>query len=405
MRARAFAVGRLGRARPAQALTRAVARTRVCAGAGLPGQAAGAGAGAGASRPLSSGPARATADSEAAGGAPEQELPSHIRGRVDAAVPDDVVDLSTVGRPMGALFDAMPASRAEWMAHALSPEQLAAYDRDGYITNVPVLSEAQCDALLEDYVSFCDPEAPHRAHGLFHEFHWNQSGDPSNVLLHALGQWRITPRFHDLVWLPAVTMAAHQLMSMAMSNGGPGRGKERPVGVRFWHDQLFAKPGPHGGGVAYHQDYSYWQRTAPMNHLTVHIALDDQTLENGALHYVPGSHTWTREGAPLPITSDDFSDMDSVKDVLSPEELAAFKPTPSLLRKGEASFHHALAMHGSYGNRSAGPRRAAVLNYMADGTSSVTNEELLLGVPVVPAGSTMAGRFFPLVFDPACLQA
>ena len=37
-----------------------------------------------------------------------------------------------------------------------------------------------------------------------------------------------------------------------------------------------------------------------MAHLTVHIALDDQTLENGALHWVPGSHLWTRDGGPLP---------------------------------------------------------------------------------------------------------
>ena len=37
-----------------------------------------------------------------------------------------------------------------------------------------------------------------------------------------------------------------------------------------------------------------------MAHLTVHIALDDQTLDNGALHWVPGSHKWTRDGGPLP---------------------------------------------------------------------------------------------------------
>jgi ectoine hydroxylase-related dioxygenase (phytanoyl-CoA dioxygenase family) len=36
-----------------------------------------------------------------------------------------------------------------------------------------------------------------------------------------------------------------------------------------------------------------------MAHLTVHIALDDQTEENGCLQYVPGSHKWPL----LPITS------------------------------------------------------------------------------------------------------
>lgn len=160
------------------------------------------------------------------------------------------------------------------------------------------------------------------ATGLFHEFHANQSGDPENVLLHALGQWRMDPMFHDLVFLPAITVPTSQLLGAS---------------VRFWHDQLFAKPPGCGGGVAWHQDYSYWTRTVPLNHMTVHVALDDQTIENGAicspacclrvraspvlhvcvgaLHYIPGSHRWTRDGKPLPITSDDFADMESILEV------------------------------------------------------------------------------------------
>ena len=39
--------------------------------------------------------------------------------------------------------------------------------------------------------------------------------------------------------------------------------------VRMWHDQLFAKPAGYGGCVAWHQDFSYWTRTYPMQHLTV----------------------------------------------------------------------------------------------------------------------------------------
>ena len=42
--------------------------------------------------------------------------------------------------------------------------------------------------------------AGHEARGLLYEFHSNQSGDPSNVLLHALGQWRMTPRHPITRW-------------------------------------------------------------------------------------------------------------------------------------------------------------------------------------------------------------
>ena len=46
------------------------------------------------------------------------------------------------------------------------------------------------------------------------------------------------------------------------------------------------------------------------------------------------------------------------------------------------------------------PRRAAVVNVFRDGVCSASNEPLLEGVPPIPSGETMGGRFFPLLFDP-----
>jgi hypothetical protein len=78
----------------------------------------------------------------------------------------------------------------------------------------------------------------------------------------------------------------------------------------------------------------------------VHIALDDQTVENGALvtlsllcrravaelshdvgrgcdwllqSWIPGSHAWHRGGQPLPITDRHFVSMDSIKQALTDE--------------------------------------------------------------------------------------
>ena len=103
-----------------------------------------------------------------------------------------------------------------------------------------------------------------------------------------------------------------------------------------------------------HQDYSYWTRTKPMQHITVHVALDDQTVETGGLHYIPGSHRWHRNGMPLPITDASFGKMTSIEEVLTDEERENFKPVPSNLKRGEASFHHPLMVHGSYANRCEG---------------------------------------------------
>jgi ectoine hydroxylase-related dioxygenase (phytanoyl-CoA dioxygenase family) len=70
------------------------------------------------------------------------------------------------------------------------------------------------------------------------------------------------------------------------------------------------------------------------------------------------------------------------------------------LEIGEASFHHPLMVHGSYDNRSDRPRRGMVLNVFRDGVCSNADEPLLEGVPSIPKGEEMQGRFFPLLFDP-----
>ena len=63
-------------------------------------------------------------------------------------------------------------------------------------------------------------------------------------------------------------------------------------------------------------------------------------------------------------------------------------------------FHHPLTIHGSYTNRSDRPRRGLVINVIRDGVVSDSDEPLLKGVPPVPKGRKMDGRFFPLLLDP-----
>jgi ectoine hydroxylase-related dioxygenase (phytanoyl-CoA dioxygenase family) len=89
--------------------------------------------------------------------------------------------------------------------------------------------------------------------------------------------------------------------------------------------------------------------------------------------------------------------MDEIQTVLSEEQRAAFQPVPIELKKGECSFHHPLMVHGSFENRTDGPRRATVINVFRDGVESAADAELLTGVPPIPAGRKMEGRFFPLL--------
>ena len=287
-------------------------------------------------------------------------------------------DLSTRHSAITGLFNA-PTISEHWNQYRLTDDQIEFFHENGYLAGIRLLTEEQLEVLRHELAQLIDPDHP--GHDLFYEFHSNESADPSTVLFHALGAWRISPAFHDLLWNPAFLMPASQLLGGA---------------VRFWHDQLFCKPPHLGGVVAWHQDYSYWTRTRPMAHLSCWIGLDDSTRENGCVYYVPGSHKWNL----LPITGL-ADDMNAIQSVLSEEQKTQFEPVAIELKAGECSFHHPLMIHGSFANRSDRPRGGAVINVFRDGVKSASNDPPLESVPPIRAGEKMQGQFFPLLFDPS----
>ena len=189
-------------------------------------------------------------------------------------------DLSEHHGMLGQVFDpGEDLTGNPWLG--FSDEELAFFEEHGYVKGGRVLTETQLDCLRGELENFFDPE--HSGRDLWYEYQRNEATAANQVLFHALGAWRIAPGFHDLLWHFPWLGRASQLLGS---------------GVRFWHDQLFVKPAHDGGVVAWHQDYSYWTRTQPMGHLTCWIGLDDSTLDNGCVHYVPGSHRWNL----LPVT-------------------------------------------------------------------------------------------------------
>jgi ectoine hydroxylase-related dioxygenase (phytanoyl-CoA dioxygenase family) len=288
-------------------------------------------------------------------------------------------DLSTAHSLVSDLFK-WPTKKSEWESYRLSKEQIDFFNDNGYLAGIKMLDDDQVGRLKKELTVLAD--ITHPGHKLFYEFHSNESTDPGTILFHALGAWRITPGFHDVLWNPRFLVAANQLL-----------GNEP---VRFWHDQLFWKPPKKGGVVAWHQDYSYWTRTKPVAHLTCWCGLDDSTKENGCLQYIAGSHRWGL--LPKPVIA---GELQGIKDVLNEDQKKQFDhPQYAEVKAGEAIFHHSLTLHGSGENKSDKPRRAFVINCFADGVRSDSDEPLLNGVPVVKKGEKMGGQFFPLLYEP-----
>ena len=289
-------------------------------------------------------------------------------------------DLGLNSELLTSLFNA-PQAPEEWLQFALNEEQVIQFKELGYLHGIKVLNSEQIKALSEELHEMVDPD--HEGNEFFYEYHSNESEDPETAIFHALGAWRVRPTFHDVLWNPAFTMAAYQLL-----------GKN----FRLFHDQLFSKPARHGGVVAWHQDFSYWTWTEPMSHLTCWIGLDDVDKENGCMYYIPNSHRWgLLEKESL------TGDMDAIREKLTESQVADFdKKIPVEMKAGEASFHHPLLMHGSYENNSERGRRATIINVFADGVVSNrkddgSNAPGADNYPRIDKGEKMGGAYYPLL--------
>jgi ectoine hydroxylase-related dioxygenase (phytanoyl-CoA dioxygenase family) len=284
--------------------------------------------------------------------------------------------LERIHGPVTGLFPSPPAA-AEASRFALSADAVAFFHEHGYVKGGRVLDDAQIEALRSGLEAIRRGDNPRTAE--LYEIDDDYRRAPEANVFHFLGAWLIDDAFHDLLWHPAVSVKAAQLLGVPRA--------------RFWHDQVFYKPARHPGVVTWHQDYSYWTRATPPGHVTCWIGLDDSTLENGCLMYVPGSHRW----GLLPRISL-TKDMDAVRPFLEPAQAEAFRPEPMILRAGECTFHHSHTVHGSYGNRTDGPRRGVVLNFMRPDTRSADGAKpLLAGVLPVPEGAVIQGDYFPLL--------
>ena len=61
-----------------------------------------------------------------------------------------------------------------------------------------------------------------------------------------------------------------------------------------WGSHFFCKMPGDGKRVSWHQDASYWPLT-PSKAVTVWLAIDDATVENACMRFVPGSHWFGSE--------------------------------------------------------------------------------------------------------------
>jgi phytanoyl-CoA hydroxylase len=131
-------------------------------------------------------------------------------------------------------------------------------------------------------------------------------------------------------------------------------------GIRIWHDQALIKR-PWANPTSWHLDTPFWS-FSDRRALSIWVALDDATLENGCLFFIPGTYKKTSFENPgigknMSAIFDFYPQFKENKSVAAP------------MKAGSCSFHNGLTIHGAHANMTSGFRRAMTCAYMPDGNA------------------------------------
>lgn len=224
------------------------------------------------------------------------------------------------------------------MAHfELTPEQIAAYNRDGYVIVQNFLTTAEVDKL---YKIATGDEAVKK-----HAFDLNdQTGKKTKLTL-----WYMPG--NDAYGLLTKSRRMVESVDKLM---------EGDAAVCHFHSKLMQKEPKVGGAWEWHQDYGYWYKNEflyPGQMMSVMIAITEANKQNGCLQVIKGSHHMGRiehgfAGEQVGA-SQHYVDL-----ALKTMELVYVEIQP-----GDALFFHSNLLHRSEANLSDKPRWSLISCY------------------------------------------
>ncbi|TWU26216.1 Phytanoyl-CoA dioxygenase (PhyH) [Novipirellula galeiformis] len=222
------------------------------------------------------------------------------------------------------------------MSLALSDDQLAMYQRDGFLLQSQLFDieeiellrrSAKADKQLDDH-SFGRGDGEG---GTVRLALWNHPGQ---------GIYGAFARCERLV------SAAEQIL------------RDEPY---HYHSKMIMKDARVGGAWAWHQDYGYWYGNGVLtpNLVSCFIAVDPSTHENGCLQVIRGSHLCGRIHHKL-TGEQAGADAERVAEVAKRFEHRYVEMAP-----GDVLFFHANLLHRSDQNHSEHPRWSMICCYNA----------------------------------------
>ncbi len=130
--------------------------------------------------------------------------------------------------------------------------------------------------------------------------------------------------------------------------------------IVLFASHLISKSKGNGLAIPWHQDATFWPLD-PMNVVTLWLAIDNSTLENGCMRVIPGTHHVGQLPHEIPEVPDQgFLFHERLRDV----DVDESKAMDVMLTAGEFSLHDHFIVHGSNPNTSRKRRCGYTMRFM-----------------------------------------
>lgn len=233
------------------------------------------------------------------------------------------------------------------MNYTVSQSDIDAFNKDGAVALRGVIKPDQLEKLsaaIEDDIREPGP--------FYHGYESDEGMFHGNLRL-----WETHPTFRDIC-------IHSDLPNIAQAVFGSKK-------INLLYDQLFVKEAAMGQRTRWHNDQPYWP-VRGWQVLSLWIALDKTTAENGRLEFIRGSHRWDRWFQPETFGKtgaisqyERNSDFEDIPDIEA--DRASYDIISWDLEPGDVYLFHAMTVHGAGGNTLHNRRRRGyTVRYIGD---------------------------------------
>ena len=253
------------------------------------------------------------------------------------------------------------------MPKALTPAQIQAYERDGFLFPINIYSHDEA-AELSRKVEEMEERIGGELQAKF------------RIKAHLPFPWLV-----DIVRNEKLLDAVEDII-------GPD--------ILCWGASFFSKKARDHRFISWHND-TYFYSYEPQETLSAWVSFNPATLESGCIKYIPGTHKELDPRHEFHPGPDNL--VTDGRTIIGVDKARA---VPAILEPGQVVFHHERVVHGSGPNNADHPRVGFVIHYVAPHVRETKFEG---ATAMLCRGKDNSGHWLPdpepvCELDPECLR-